>query len=230
VGILPALLIFYIQRRVKEPEIYKKSGEGHRSDLLAIFAPEFLRTTAFSSLVALGAQGGYHAVTTWLPLYLSTVRGLPAVETGVYLVVITSGAFAGYLTAAHLSDGIGRKRTLAFFAAGSFVTVLVYTAAPISNQVALALGFALGFFPSGTFSPMGAFFSELYPTRMRASGSGFVYNFGRGVGALFPTLVGYLSGKINLGMAIAIFGSCGYLILFVGVLALPETRGRPLES
>lgn len=230
VGILPALLIFYIQGRVKEPEIYRKRAERYRGDFLAVFAPEVFRTTAFSALVALGAQGGYHALTTWLPLYLSSVRGLPAVETGVYLVVITCGAFSGYLGAAHLSDGIGRKRTLVLFAAGSILTLLVYTGFPVSNHVALALGFSLGFFPSGTFSPMGAYFSELFPTAIRASASGFAYNFGRGVGAVFPTLVGYVSGRTGLGMAIGMFGSCAYLILIVGVLTLPETRGRQLES
>lgn len=229
VGILPALLILYIQRKVREPEIYRKSSDGQRGNILAIFAPELLRTTAFSSLVALGAQGGYHAVTTWLPLYLITVRGLPTATSGVYLLVITCGAFAGYLTAAHLSDSIGRKRTLMLFAAGAFLTVILYTGVPISNHIALALGFLVGFFPSGAFSPMGAFFSELFPTSIRAAGCGFVYNFGRGVGALFPALVGYVSGHTSLGTAIAGFGSSAYLILIAGVLVLPETRGRQLD-
>jgi len=46
-------------------------------------------------------------------------------------------------------------------------------------------GFPLGFFVSGTFSPIGSFFTELFPSRLRGSGQGFSYNFGRGVGALF---------------------------------------------
>jgi len=228
VGILPALLIFYIQRKVREPEIYQKT-EDHKGNILAIFAPGLLSTTAFSSLVALGAQGGYHAVTTWLPLYLATVRGLPTASSGGYLFVITCGAFVGYLTAAHLSDAIGRKRTLVLFAACAFLTVILYTGIPISNHIALALGFFVGFFPSGAFSPMGAYFSELFPTSSRAAGCGFVYNVGRGVGALFPALVGYVSGHTSLGMAIAAFGSCAYLILIAGVLGLPETRGRQLD-
>jgi MFS family permease len=230
IGILPALLIFYIRRKVEEPEIYTRTIRTGKSDFLAIFSPELLRTTAFASIVALGAQGGYHAVTTWLPLYLADARGLPMINTGGYLIVITGGAFVGYLTAAHLADAIGRKRTLVLFAICAFLTVLVYTAVPISNRTALALGFFLGFFPSGAFSPMGAFFSELFPTTMRATGCGFVYNFGRGVGALFPALVGYVSAHRSLGAAIAIFGSGAYLIMIAGALFLPETRGRQLES
>jgi MFS family permease len=108
--------------------------------------------------------------------------------------------------------------------------VIFYSSFPISNQLMLALGFPLGFFPSGAFSPMGAYFSELFPTSMRASGSGFAYNLGRGVGALFPTLVGFVSGHTSLGTAISIFGSGAYLVMMLGVAFLPETRGQQLEA
>jgi fucose permease len=107
--------------------------------------------------VALGGQGGYYAITTWLPLYMNA-RGLSVMHTGRYLLVVIAGSFAGYLTAAHLSDKIGRKWALILFAVLSFTTVLLYMVLPISDQVMLFLGFPLGFFPSGAFSPMGAFF------------------------------------------------------------------------
>jgi hypothetical protein len=94
----------------------------------------------------------------------------------------------------------------------------------------LVLGFPLGFFPSGSFSPMGAYFSELFPTSVRASGSGFAYNLVRGAGALFPTLVGYVSERTSLGTAISIFGSGAYLIMILGALFLPETRGKQLDT
>src|SRR5579863_7451117 len=228
VGILPALLIFYIQRRVEEPEVFLRKERAASGAMLEIFKPALLRTTLLAAVLALGAQGGYHAITTWLPLYLSRSRGLPPLDTGAHLAVVICGAFAGYLTAAHLADAIGRKRTFAIFAACSFLIVVGYTQLPISNGAILLLGFPLGFFPSGTFSPMGAFFSELFPTAVRASGSGFVYNFGRGVGALFPVMVGYLSGHIALGAAIAIFAAGAYLVMTLGLIALPETRGREL--
>jgi hypothetical protein len=46
---------------------------------------------------------------------------------------------------------------------------------------------------------------------------------------LFPTLVGYLSGHTSLGIAISVFGSGAYLIMILGVLFLPETRGLSLD-
>jgi len=228
IGILPALLIVYIRGKVEEPEIYRNRKEQAR--FLDIFSRPQLRITLLAALTALGAQGGYHAVTTWLPLYLRTSRGLSTLNTGAYLFVIITGAFFGYLTAAYLTDAIGRKRTLILFAACSFLAVIFYAGFPISNHLMLVLGFPLGFFPSGSFSPMGAYFSELFPTSMRASGAGFAYNLGRGVGAVFPTLVGYVSGHTSLGTAITLFGSGAFLVMILGVLFLPETRGQQLPS
>jgi hypothetical protein len=76
---------------------------------------------------------------------------------------------------------------------------------------------------------MGAFFTELFPSRLRGSGQGFSYNFGRGVGALFPTLVGYLSARIPLGRAIAVFALSAYLVMAAAALVLPETKGKELQ-
>jgi MFS family permease len=227
IGILPALLVFYIRRHVSEPELFH-SAPGTRGNLLKIFAPALLRTTVLASLVSLGAQGGYYAITTWLPLYLSSSRGLTTLNTGGYLLVVIAGSLTGYLTAAYLTDRLGRKGTLILFAVCSFLTVILYTAFPISNSLMLILGFPLGFFASGSFSPMGAFFTELFPTPLRASGQGFSYNLGRGAGALFPTLVGYFSAHSSLGHSIAAFAVGAYLTMILGVVLLPETRGREL--
>jgi MFS family permease len=229
-GILPAFLVFYIRRHVPESEIFSEAARATtpRGNFLQIFVPTLLGTTLLASLVSLGAQGGYYAITTFLPLYLRSARGLSTLNTSGYLLVIITGSFAGYLTSAYLTDRLGRKRTLIVFAACSFVTVASYTILPLNDGLTLILGFPVGFFSSGSFSPMGAFFTELFPTRLRASGQGFSYNLGRGAGALFPTLVGYFSSHISLGQSIAVFAAAAYSLMIVGVLILPETRGREL--
>lgn len=233
IGILPALLVFYIRRRVPEPEVYSKTREivekGSRSHFLDIFGPSLLRITVLTAMMAIGAQGGYYAITTWLPTYLKTARGLSVLNTGAYLIVVIIGSFTGYMVGAYLTDLLGRRRTLILYAACSFLAVAAYTYLPISNQVMLALGFPLGFFASGSFSPMGSFLTELFPTRLRGSGQGFSYNFGRGIAALFPALVGYLGARIPLGRAIAMFATSAYLVMIVAVALLPETRGKELQ-
>ncbi len=94
----------------------------------------------------------------------------------------------------------------------------------------LALGFPLGFFASGIFSGMGPVLTELFPTSVRGEGQGFCYNFGRGLGAFFPTLVGLVSASVGLGAAIGVFAAIAYAIVILAALALPETRGRELQA
>ncbi len=234
IGILPALLVFYIRRYVAEPALYcetriaaEKSG---RVSVWEIFSPALLRTTLFCSLLALGAQGGYYAITTWLPTYLKDSRGLSVINTGGYLIVIIAGSFLGYICGAYLTDRLGRKKTLVLYAACCVATVAAYTYLPIGNRVMLVLGFPLGFFASGSFSPLGAFFTELFPSRLRATGQGFSYNFGRGLGALFPAMVGFLSARLSLGHAIAVFAVGAYMIVIFATALLPETKGRELHA
>src|SRR5580704_397734 len=234
IGILPALLVFYIRRNVPEPEVYSKTRQsimaGQTVSFLEIFRPDILHITALTSLMAIGAQGGYYAITTWLPTFLETQRHLSVLNTGGYLAVVIAGSLAGYLISAHLADWLGRKPTLILFAVGSFATVVGYAYSPISNHAMLALGFPLGFFASGVFSPIGAFFTELFPNRLRGSGQGFSYSFGRALGAIFPTLVGYLSATMSLGHAIAVFAVAAYALMILAVVLLPETRGRELHA
>jgi MFS family permease len=227
IGLAPAALAIYIRRHVHESEAYTRATRASTSGFLQIFSPAILRITLLASLVALGAQGGYYAINTWLPLYLGQ-RGLSVTHTGGYLSVVIAGSFAGYLMGAHLADRIGRRWTLLVFAAGAAITVVLYTAVPIRGNLMLFLGFPLGFFPSGSFSPMGSFFSELFPTAIRGSGQGFAYNLGRGIGAFFPAMVGYVSANMQLGSAIAIFAAAAYALMVVAVFLLPETCGAEL--
>jgi MFS family permease len=134
----------------------------------------------------------------------------------------------GYLVSAYLADYLGRRNTFFVFALSSACIAAAYTLMPISDAAMLLLGFPLGFFVSGNFSGVGAFLTELYPSRMRGSGQGFSYNFGRAVGALFPTLVGFVSAKMNLSTAIGIFSGIAFLVVIFAVSMLPETRGKEL--
>jgi MFS family permease len=234
IGILPALLIIYIRRNVKDPEIFqatraKVAEQG--AHFLEIFSPALLRTTVFACLLTLGMMAGYYAVTTWVPTYLKTVRGLSVLGTSGYTFVLIAGSFVGYIVAAYLCDHIGRRRTFQLFAVCTAVIAILYTMLPISNTAMLLLGFPLGFFLSGNFSGFGSFLSELYPSRMRGSGQGFVYNFGRGLGAFSPPLVGHLSTThYSLAMAIGLVTSVALGLAVIALLFLPETRGRELQA
>jgi MFS family permease len=231
IGLAPAGLVFWIRRFVEEPEIRQNQAApisfGH---IFSALKPPYLSTTWRVAMMVTGAQGGSYALTIWLPTYLKTVRHISSVGTGSYLLVLILGAFFGFASGAHLSDAIGRKTTLMISAIGSIALTLVYLFAPISNDWILLVGFLLGYISLMMFSPMGPFMTELYPTAVRGTGQGFCYNAGRGIGALFPALVGFLAQRLGLGSAIAIFSLAAYGIMIVALLLLPETRGRSLAS
>jgi MFS family permease len=234
VGLIPAGLALMMRKFVDEPQVFRETQRelerrGDRPSFWEIFSPDLLKTTVLASLLATGAQGGYYAITTWLPTYLSTTRGLSITNTGAYLGMTILGSFVGYLTGAYITDALGRRANFFIFAVGSAITVLVFGYLPVNNAALFFLGFPLGFFPSGTFSGMGAYFTELFPSRVRGSGQGFSYNFGRGIGALFPSLVGHLSAQFSLGHAIAGFAAVSYLLMTIAAAALPETKGQELR-
>ena len=235
IGVLPALLVFYLRRYVEEPTVSaetmkRQSSSGDRPQIWEIFSGPILKTTILASLVATGCQGGYYAITFWVPRFLTTERHLSIVSSTGYLAALIIGSFAGYLVGAWLADRIGRRNLFLIFSLGAIAVVLIYTQVSLSNELLWVLGFPLGFFASGYFSGIGAFLTELYPTRLRGSGQGFCYNFGRGIGALFPFLVGALSASTSLANAIAIFAVAAYALFFIAAFALPETRGRVLHA
>ncbi|MBN4666565.1 MFS transporter [Pandoraea nosoerga] len=235
IGLLPALLVLFIRRYVQEPEVYQKekAKQAKAEDapgLAAIFSPALISTTIRAALLTTGAQGGYYAITTWLPTFLKTERHLTVMGTGGYLAMIIFGSWVGYLASSYLTDRLGRKPNFILFAVGSMVIAFSYTSLPLTDNAMFWLGFPLGFFASGIFSGMGAFLTELFPTSVRGSGQGFCYNVGRAIGALFPFLIGMLSKQYGLGATIGIFAGVACGVLIVAALTLPETRGRELES
>jgi MFS family permease len=231
-GLLPALLILYIRRGLKEPARFDKAETPPPfwATLSGIFHPDVLRSTLIGGLFGIGAHGGYAALTTFLPTFLREERHLSVLGSSAYLAVIILAFFCGCVASGIFSDRFGRRANVALFAASCVATVLVYVFAPLSNSAMLVLGFPLGFFSAGIPASMAALFSELYPAGVRGTGVGFCYNFGRIVSAAFPFLVGYLADRIGLGPAIGIDAAFAYSLVLVAVLMLPETRGKVFEQ
>jgi MFS family permease len=231
-GILPALLIIYIRRNVKEPPIYLSLRARQRTatapratDFLAIFRPPLLRNTFWATMLATGMLAAYYSVTTWLPTFLETERHLSVTGRTGYLLMLITGSLAGYLASAWLSDAVGRRRGFIVFAVCGAALILLYTRMPVSGGM-LLIGFPLGFFVLGIFSGMGACFAELFPGEVRGSGQGFCYSTGRAIGAACPALIGLWSGHVALGQSISLMTVGAYSLVVIAAWALPETRGR----
>ena len=234
IGLVPAVFVFWIRRHIDESEIYKTARAERPpvgfSHLFSAFRGPHLWVTVKVSLMVAGAQGGGYALSIWMPTYLRTVRQLSATSTGGFLLVQILGALFGFLLGTYLSDAIGRKQTFLWSAILSFVFILLYMFVPMGDTALLFAGVPLFTVFLMKFPPMGPFMTELFPTGLRGNAQGFCYNSGRAIGSLFPTMVGYLSQVLPLGMTIAICSAAASGIMIVMLMLLPETRGRSLET
>jgi MFS family permease len=232
VGLLPAILVLWIRRGLKEPVKARSADSAATasgwSQVLQVFRADVIKVTLLGALLGTGAHGGYYAIMTWLPTFLSKERHLSVLNTGGYLAVVIVAFWCGCMASAQLLDRIGRRRNIALFALCCIVTVLAYVMLPLNNTEMLLLGFPLGFFAAGIPASLGALFNELYPADIRGTGVGFCYNFGRIASALFPALVGYMSKSMPLGDAIGIDAAIAYGVAMLTVMLLPETSGRAL--
>jgi Sugar phosphate permease len=234
VGLVPAGLVLFVRRNLKEPARVAPASAAVKIPLLGqitqVFQPRVLRTTVIGAVLGTGAHGGYYAIMTWLPTFLAKERHLSVLNTGGYLAVVIVAFWCGCMASAYLLDRIGRRRNVALFAFCCIVTVLAYVMLPLTNTQMLVLGFPLGLFAAGIPASLGPLFNELYPADMRGTGVGFCYNFGRIASAGFPVLVGYMSHSMSLGMAIGIDAAVAYGLAMIAVLLLPETRGKRLRG
>ncbi len=237
VGILPALLIFFVRRDSDDSDVYKLAAArtretGQRHSMAAIFTPKVLRFTVLASLLSLGVQGAAYSISSYLTTFLSIERGLSITVAGLLVMINSAGGFFGFITNAYVSDAVGRKNVFRLFGAGFVITSLVYLYGPLGASIWLLgpAGFIYGFFQFGMYASFGPFFTELFPTEMRGTGQAFAYNVGRAGSAGFVSLVPILALSMSLSTAMALLGLVGIGIVVVATLLLPETAGRELHS
>jgi MFS family permease len=230
-GIFPVVLVAFIRRNIPESEMFLEMKSSHQTRGILKSLPYGYSTLILrGSLLALGIQGGYYTIASWMPTFLRLDRHLSIISSGLYLGLIIFGSLIGYTSSAFLTDHIGRRWNFVLFAIGSALIAVSFTHLSINNNEMLILSIPLGFFSTGIFSALGAFYSELFPTSIRATAQGFCYNFGRASAALFPMLVGLLTKSMALGDAIAIMAVAAYSIVIFAALILPETYQLDLRS
>jgi len=149
---------------------------------------------------------------------------------GLVGLVQNIGALLGFASFGFLADHFGRKpTTMLYYLLCLILTPLVYLG--IKDIYLLVLAFAVyGFFIQGCFAWTPIWLPELFPTRMRATAAGFIFNAPRLISAIAPLIAGtIIVGLGGYGRAATIIGLFYILGLFA-VPFLPETRGKPLPE
>jgi MFS family permease len=233
IGLLPTLLVLWIRRHIKEAPVFEQTRRANavdRPSVWAVFEGPTRATTFKAMLLTFGIYGGNYVMITWLPAYLKMALHLSIANVGGYLAINILGSFSGAFLNGWMADQFGRRHTFIVIACLQAIAVATYTLAPITLPVTLVLGFVLGTLQSGTAAGTGAYIAELFPTRIRASAQGLCGNAGRAIGAIMPTMVGVLSARLHLGVAMGLCACVSYLLVVTAALMLPETRGRDLSN
>jgi len=234
IGVLPALLVFYIRGRVEDASVFKETQKRLRAkkrtaNFLDIFSPALIKTTLLTTLLAVGVQGGFY-VSSWFLDTLRNARKLAALATGRYLVAVIVGSIIGYLLSAYLNDRIGRRPTFVGFAVCAAACIFALTLLAANDWSVLALGFFLGLFASGSFSGLGPVMTENFPTHLRGSGQGFSYNAARLIAAGVPGLISWLTERHSFNRSIDLIAVAAYGLVVVAAFLLPETNGKKLSA
>ena len=268
-GTLPALLAIVIRARLKEPEKWSQAkGQGpdqlekELGSLKELFGnPRWRKNTlagmamAFAGVVGLWGIGFFSAdlVRRVFSKHFES-QGLTAelvnqkltLWTGINSLVLNIGAFFGIHAYSKLTNTkLGRKPTFAIF----YVAAMFWTAFTFWNLDKFSEIFwmipIMGFFQIALFGGFAIYFPELFPTRLRSTGTSFCYNVGRLVAAIGPFTLGYLTKNVFAGTAQIGAGviddsmpyryagvvMCSFFL--IGLIALPfapETKGKPLPE
>jgi MFS family permease len=257
IGALPAVLALVIRAGLKEPERWQEMKKQAEATGIALggygqlFAdPRWRKNALLGMLLAcagvIGLWGiGFFAIDLQRSVLKKTfeAQGLSGQElagrltiwSGVAMMMIQVGAFAGMMLAARVCQWLGRKPFFAIaFTAAMLSTAMVFRYLDDITDIWWMLPI-MGFCQLSLFAGYAIYFPELFPTRLRSTGTSFCYNVGRFVAASGPFLLGQLSSTVFAGsaepMRPAGLAMCLVFLLGLAVLPfLPETKGQPLPE
>jgi MFS family permease len=259
VGTLPALLAILIRRKLKEPERWQAAAHAgdakkHLGSYSDLFADPVLRKNALLGL-AMGFAGvvglwgiGFFSFDLLSPVFTDYFKAQGLSESDVranvnWWIGITSvlqnlGGFFGIYAYSYATHYVGRKPAFALsFLAAMASTAMVYAYLDTFNEMYWMIPL-MGFCQLALFGGYAIYFPELFPTRLRSTGTSFCYNVGRLVAAVGPFTLGMLTKVVfsqangfEHGVRWAGVSMCSVFVL--GLIALPfapETKGEPLPE
>lgn len=198
------------------------------SALKFLWSPAMAKRTAVIWLVWFVITFSYYGFFSWIPTLL-VQRGITVTKSFEFSIIIYLAQIPGYFSAAWLSEKLDRKNTIAIYLAGSAVSAfwLSQTDTPVTITLA---GAVLSFFLNGTYAGVYSYTPEVFPTWIRATGTGLSSAFGRVGSILAPTIIGLSAA--SLGFA-GVFGLTT-AVLVAGVVCVVvfglSTAGRSLED
>jgi MFS family permease len=242
VGILPALLVFWVMASVREPQRWQQAVEARKpmGSFRELFGtPLWARHAIFGLLLAAVGLGTFWGVVVagqdltrefllrhgWDPAAADRSAKF------AYGFVQACGMGLGLLSFGPLAERLGRRGAflLMHLAAVAIVPITCYL--PQTYGQLLVLLPAFGFFTGGIHAGYAIYFPELFPSHLRATGAGVCFNGGRLIAAPLLWLSASLKARpgVDIRLAVTMLSSLFLVGAFL-LLFLPETRGKPLPE
>lgn len=218
-----------VQSKPFDSEFEEESTPIFKINVFTLWKPSFRVRTLMLWIAWFGIVFSYYGIFMWLPSIVF-VQGFEVVKTFEYVLIMTLAQLPGYFAAAYLVDLIGRRYTLSSFLLMSGVCAYFFGNSATASDL-LMWGAAMSFFNLGAWGVIYTYTPELYPTAIRALGSGWAAGFGRIGGMLAPMLVGVLlahGAPINIifVMFASVFVIVSVIVLSLGI----ESKKKSLEE
>jgi SHS family sialic acid transporter-like MFS transporter len=213
-----------------EEETKVPSCNGTLAELLR---PPLLRLTLVGIVLGSIPMVGAWAASKWMIPWADKIGG--AAEAGYKAVTQgwwALGAILGSFFGAQIASWLGRRHAYALISAGATgLTLTMFLGTAPLRASFLPIVCAQGFVATLFFGWLPLYLPELFPTHVRAAGSGIAYNVGRFATAVGVLMAGALFAAVG-GSYSRVGATCG-LIYLLGLIAIwwaPDTTNRKLQS
>ena len=248
-GLLPAAVALLVRFFVKEPERWAKLTDRRPPKVAELFSPANRALTISGLITAVTALITWWTCNAFIPVIASGLAGVQAAADGLTGSAVTAlkeswkaqatnwfnlGGLIGTLLTVPAAKLLGRRAMFGIYFVVSGVSILAAFGLDLRPETHLMMYFPIGLSVFGVFGSFTYYLPELFPTRLRGTGSGFCYNIGRVAAAVGPFLVVSIvrSGATALESAMSILFWVGFVPL-LGTFALRwviETKGRALPD
>jgi MFS family permease len=195
--------------------------KAKKPGLAQLFLPDTRPATILVTVIYTGVLMSFTTMSLFMPLYLSETHGWATQETGLFLTWWGIVGIPAYWISGGLSDRLGRRL--------AFVICLTSLRSGHSRPTTSCFG---SWAYAGVYGPLASFLSELYPTRIRATGTGFTLAIGSLIAlVLWPYVLVYLRQWTGSFSACFLLSSGALIIVALIVWFFsPECAQRELNS
>ncbi|HVU17185.1 MAG TPA: MFS transporter [Candidatus Didemnitutus sp.] len=201
-GVLPALLVWWIRRKVEEPEDWRKAETrtGPKPVTADLFRGSLARVTWITTLASALSLSAWWLFVFWHPQHLRRLlaaAGEPAATitqkiSAAFFVMIAVSIVGNYF-AGWLANRLGNRRAITLMFWALFASMALAFAVPRGFDSLAWFWIPLTGFFSGVFGLFTMYLPPLFPVLLRTTGAGFCYNIGRAAAAIASVVFGWLA-------------------------------------